>query len=76
MIFATAGGKVAKIMKTFEGTSKILDKVETGREIAAKLQKAKNLAVKSCSQFVIDKTGLHKIEPIVQRTLMAGCATP
>jgi len=75
-LIATTGGKVAKIMKTFEGTSKILGAVATGKELAAKLQKAKNLAVKSCSQFVIDNTGLDKIESIVQRTLMAGCATP
>lgn len=75
-LIATTGGKVAKIMKTFEGTSKILGAVATGKELAAKLQKAKNLAVKSCSQFVTSKTGLDKIEPIVQRTLMAGCTTP
>jgi hypothetical protein len=73
---ASVGAKVAKMMSAVKAGEKLLGAVEAGREAIAKVQKAKNLAVKSCCQFITDKTGLDKIESIVQRVLTAGCAIP
>jgi hypothetical protein len=69
------GGKVAKMMSAVKTGQKLLGVVEAGKDAVAKIQKAKNLATKACTQFVTDKAGLDKIELMVKRTLAAGCAT-
>jgi len=71
---ATFGGKVAKMMSTFKAGEHVLGAVQKGQEALAALQKAKNAAVKTVSQFVTEKAGFDKVEGIVKKVLLAGCA--
>jgi hypothetical protein len=69
------GSKVATMMATAKSGRRILGAVEAAKETAANLQKAKNIGMKTVSQFVREKAGLDKVEGIVKEVLCAGCTS-
>jgi hypothetical protein len=46
---------------------------DTAKKAIALAQRAKNLALKSCTQFVRRKAGLDKIEHFFDKILRMGC---
>lgn len=70
---ANVGGKVATMMSAAKAGQRILGAVGAAGELAAKAQKAKNLAIKSATQFVKEKTGLDELEGLVKQALFYGC---
>ena len=70
---ANVGGKIATMMSAAKAGQKILGAFGAAGELAAKIQSAKNLAVKAATQFVKEKTGLDRLEGIVKTVLLEGC---
>jgi hypothetical protein len=70
---ANIGMKVAGILSKAKAGQKILEGLTAVTTVAAKVQKAKTLAMKTCSQFIKKKTGLDRLEHLMIKTLKGGC---
>ncbi|GEP43883.1 hypothetical protein BGE01nite_31740 [Brevifollis gellanilyticus] len=73
---AVMGSKIAQTMKALKvlkvGQS-IFGALDATKEFAAKISKAKNLIMRTATQWVKQRTGMNKLEAMVKRTLQAGC---
>jgi hypothetical protein len=62
------------MMSSVKAGQKVLRAVAAGQETLAKVQSAKNLAIRAATQFVKEKTGLDRLKGMAETLLpMLGC---